>query len=170
MTSNIKIFILCPVPEEQKPINEYIQLKENSFQSWQNFSFSQKLVILFAFLGLNSWSFVDLQIKYQTFNPNIFLEKFVINSLIIFTFLFFLVLINFLRWKQISTKFKRARIIYEEISWYDGQIWEKPFSVLKNDKLLNLIKIQPFLKQCFFVFFLLLVCFCFFSFVWLNNF
>ena len=30
MNPNIKIFLLCPVPEEQKPLNEYINLKENT--------------------------------------------------------------------------------------------------------------------------------------------
>ena len=31
MNLNIKIFLLCPIPDDQKPINEYINLKENSF-------------------------------------------------------------------------------------------------------------------------------------------
>ena len=34
MNSNIKIFLLCPVPETQKPINEYIALKENFLTNW----------------------------------------------------------------------------------------------------------------------------------------
>jgi hypothetical protein len=34
MNSNIKIFLLCPVPETQKPINEYIGLKENFLTNW----------------------------------------------------------------------------------------------------------------------------------------
>ncbi len=29
MTLDIKIFLLCPIPEDQKPINEYIDFKEN---------------------------------------------------------------------------------------------------------------------------------------------
>ena len=31
MNLNIKIFLLCPIPDDQKPINEYINLKENDF-------------------------------------------------------------------------------------------------------------------------------------------
>ena len=38
MNSNIKIFLLCPVPEDQKPINEYLQLTENSLTKWVTFS------------------------------------------------------------------------------------------------------------------------------------
>ena len=29
MNTKLKFFLLCPVPEDQKPINEYIGLKEN---------------------------------------------------------------------------------------------------------------------------------------------
>ena len=31
MNLNIKIFLLCPIPDDQKPITEYINLKENNF-------------------------------------------------------------------------------------------------------------------------------------------
>ena len=31
MGFNIKIFLLCPIPEDQKPIKQFINLKENSF-------------------------------------------------------------------------------------------------------------------------------------------
>jgi len=38
MNSNIKLFLLCPVPEDQKPINEYIGLKENPLTNWTTLS------------------------------------------------------------------------------------------------------------------------------------
>jgi len=34
MNANIKIFLLCPIPENQKPINEYLSLKENKLNEW----------------------------------------------------------------------------------------------------------------------------------------
>jgi hypothetical protein len=37
MNLNIKIFLLCPIPEDQKPINQYISLKENSFLNLPTF-------------------------------------------------------------------------------------------------------------------------------------
>ena len=35
---NIKFFLLCPIPEDQKPINEYIGLKENPLTNWTTLS------------------------------------------------------------------------------------------------------------------------------------
>ena len=38
MNLNIKIFLLCPIPDDQKPINEYISLKKNPFTNWIQYS------------------------------------------------------------------------------------------------------------------------------------
>jgi hypothetical protein len=84
--NSIKIFLLCPIPEEQKPISDYIQYRNALGDSF--------------------------------FNP----------------FLFF-------RWKEIQKRLKEPTVFYEEGSWYDGQIWEKPFSVIKNDRLLSIQKV-----------------------------
>ena len=58
MNTNIKIFLLCPVPEEQKPINTYIGLKENPLTSWTTLSkknFEKKLFSFsFYFLAIVS--------------------------------------------------------------------------------------------------------------------
>jgi hypothetical protein len=53
----------------------------------------------------------------------------------------------FARWKQIEKEFNEPRLFYEEASWYDGQVWEKPFSILKNDKLISTQKIKPILER-----------------------
>jgi hypothetical protein len=51
MNSPKKIFLLCPVPEDQKPINEYLQLKSNFFEKKEIFSFkTYKQKIIFVFL------------------------------------------------------------------------------------------------------------------------
>ena len=55
--------------------------------------------------------------------------------------------IIFYRWKQVEKDFNQPRIFYEEASWYDGQIGEKPFSILKNDKLISTQKIKPILQR-----------------------
>ena len=118
----IKIFLLCPIPNEQKPIQDYIQLK-GLLQTPSTISF---LSTLFSFQVIN----------------------FFFNSLF------------FTRWKEIEKRFTQPTLFYEEGSWYDGQIWEKPFSLIKNDRLLTTQVIKPNLKRnfillCFFSFFLL---------------
>jgi hypothetical protein len=53
----------------------------------------------------------------------------------------------FLRWKEMKKRFNQARLFYEESSWFDGQIWEKPFFLIKNDQLIATQKIEPILKR-----------------------
>lgn len=165
MNSNIKIFLLCPVPEDQKPINTYIGLKENQLTNWTTLSkknYDKKLLSLFSFFFvlvsffrfpiylvsnlLNSLSFEELNLQVLKVSPYFF-DWLLINLAISLNFLFFLILVIFARWKQIEKEFNEPRLFYEEASWYDGQVWEKPFSILKNDKLISTQKIKPILER-----------------------
>jgi hypothetical protein len=64
--------------------------------------------------------------------------------------------------KTLEKQLNLAFVIYEESSWYDGQIWEKPFWVIKNDHLLKTQKVQPALQKIERVFFFLGFLFCLF--------
>ena len=103
----LSFFIFCPIPEEQKPIHEYIELK-NRFLPF-------------------------------SFDPSLWI-----------------------RLKTLEKQLNLAFVIYEESSWYDGQIWEKPFWVIKNDHLLKTQKVQPALQKIERVFFFLGFLFCLF--------
>jgi len=142
MNLNIKIFLLCPVPDDQKPINEYIQLKENNFSKLifsSNKSYFSKLILDFFFFFVLS-TLISFLLKLN-YNLILFNTFFSINILIS------IFLINFLRWSQLLNKFRNSRLFYEEGSWYDGQIWEKPLELIKNDKLLSIQKIEPLINR-----------------------
>lgn len=146
MNSNIKIFLLCPIPEDQKPINEYIGLKENLLTSWTTLStkkYEKKLISLYIlFFGLISViQFSSFQGIYYFFDWILQIFFFTTSF---FLFLFFIILS---RWNQTNNRFKTARLFYEEASWYDGQIWEKPLALIKNDTLISSQKIQPIIKR-----------------------
>jgi hypothetical protein len=153
MISNIKIFLLCPVPEDQKPINEYIGLKENSLTNWTTLSklnYRKKLFSFSFFVFLLISIFRSSEIKnWELFigNNDILLNWVFVNLLISLNFFFFLIFVNYIRWKQVQKRFSNSRLFYEEASWYDGQIWEKPFSIIKNDRLVSSQKILPVLKR-----------------------
>ena len=146
MNSNIKIFLLCPVPEDQKPINTYIGLKENPLTNWTTLSkknYDKKLLSLFSFFFILICFF-----RSSTLLDNRYLfDWLLINVAISLNFLFFLILVIFARWKQVEKEFNQPRLFYEEASWYDGQVWEKPLSILKNDKLISTQKIKPILER-----------------------
>jgi len=140
---NIKFFLLCPIPEDQKPINEYIGLKENPLTNWTTLSkkYYQRQIFSFflvIFVLSSAFSFSDIN----------FFEDWVIENLFWTTFC----LMNFgflliFRWSQVQKRFNTSRLFYEEISWYDGQIWEKPLLIIKNDRLISSQKITPILNR-----------------------
>lgn len=183
MNSNIKIFLLCPVPEEQKPINEYIGLKENPLTNWTTLSKTnyQKKIFSFSFFLFFFLSLIRFQELFQyLFSENsigqqilsfnellIFLEWVLINILITLFLVFVFITINYSRWKQIQIRFNNPRLFYEEASWYDGQIWEKPFAIIKNDRLISTQKVQPILQRIgrtsFTLFFINMICLLFFQ-------
>ena len=157
MNFNIKIFLLCPIPEEQKPINEYISLKENNWTNWITLTRKEYLFTLlrsffilflicltFTFEGAESLNQIGETIEVTSF-----------FSLICLVLLLFYVLTN---WKQVESRFNASRLIYEEGSWYTSEVWEKPISLIKNDKLISTQIIQPILiRNITFLIFLVFV-------------
>jgi hypothetical protein len=148
MNLNIKIFLLCPLPEEQKPVYEYIQLKENDLTNWMTFEKEQYLqkVLFFTFPLLGFFSLFPFS-KYQ--EREYVLGTFLATLLFAFLGFCFFLFVNLARWKKVEIRLRKSRLFYEEASWYDGQIWEKPFSILKNDKLVSSQKMHPILQRFF---------------------
>ena len=143
MISKLKLILLCPVPEDQKPISEYIGLKENPLTNWTTLStknYNAKLFSLFTsvFILLSILTFQD-----REFLGDWILSNLVISLNIILTLYFVIIW----RWNEIKKRLNQARLFYEEASWYDGQIWEKPFIILKNDRLLVSQKLEPVLRR-----------------------
>jgi hypothetical protein len=126
---NISSFLFCPLSSNQRPINEYIEIKESlKIQQDKN---------SFSFLKTNK------QLLFNKQKHKNFLFSFFCDHLKKMTFLFYFSL------KELEKNLQNANIIYEEASWYDTQIWQKNFFILKNDRLINLLIIQPILKQNF---------------------
>jgi hypothetical protein len=115
--TSIKIFLLCPIPEEQKPIHEFLNLRKYFLKKKNSFS-KQTSITLLKQKKRESFKTTEEE------NPTFFFKK--IQTLL---FLF--------RWKEVEKRLNLSNVFYEEASWYDGQIWEKPFSILKNDRFLN---------------------------------
>jgi hypothetical protein len=136
MNKNIRIFLFCPVPENQKPITEFLLFQETAFFQWitkskkkyqQNF-FSIVLLLFVSFFFSSSLFFFFFFILFFSFFPVLF------------------------RCSQLEERLKNSRLFYEEGSWYDGQIWEKPFSLIKNERLISTQKIQPIFQRISIVF------------------
>lgn len=158
MNTNIQIFLLCPVPEDQKPITEYLALKKNFLTRWTTLSskkYQKTLLFIFfrLFATISFFKFATLEESDSSFDwllENLFFTT-VCLCCLFFTILF--------RWIQLKKIFQIGRVFYEEASWYDGQIWEKPLLIIKNDRFLSTQKIRPTLQRIqqtfFYILFLL---------------
>ena len=146
MSINIKKFLLCPVPEDQKPINEYIQIRENRFFSWvigSNQKYFQNVLFLELFFFCCFLVFFNFDFQNSSFQTFLIAFKNSFHFLLIYLFLIFI------KWVELNKRFQNSRLVYEEGSWYDSEVWEKPFFLIKNDKLISIQKIEPFIKRLF---------------------
>jgi hypothetical protein len=146
MNRTIKSLLLCPVPEDQKPINEYINFKKNdlgNFTTFSNQNYKKKIIETF----FSSFFFISL-VNFSLLNEtNGSLEWLLKNIMFSIFFVILIFMILLFRWNKIKNSFNESRFFYEEASWYDGHLWEKPLSLIKNDKLIMNQKINPIIKR-----------------------
>ncbi|MGK7949935.1 MAG: CGLD27 family protein [Xenococcaceae cyanobacterium] len=136
----------CPVPLEQRPINEYEELKTSWFFSWGNLQLS---IYVKKLAWVSFWSLlISAPIAAASFSPTIYPIKFILTSLGGAEILLALVLVRlYLGWSYINDRLQRDRIFYEESGWYDGQTWLKPDTMLNRDRLIVLYEIKPIFRR-----------------------
>jgi hypothetical protein len=130
--------LTCSIPEDQKPINEYIENKENFLLNWTILE-KKEYFVQFTKFFLQFFFFLFL-----------FEKKFSLKLLFFATifFLFFLTIL-FFRWTEVYRRLTETRLFYEEGSWFSIQIWEKSFFLIKNDKLISSQKLKLILRRIF---------------------
>lgn len=136
----------CPVPKDQQPLNEYIELKEAFFYRWAKLGRLQYLrVLLLMWLGFTIlFSPVAMSIE----PPNRHLWQFICVDCIGGSVgLILPVLLLLSGWSHVKQRLDSADVFYEESGWYDGQTWEKPEADLVKDRLLVAYEIKPVLNR-----------------------
>ena len=137
---------ICPVPPEQRPLNEFNSIKNSWIISWPLLKKSTFYIKL-----LFSWLFftpISLTISFGSdhLKNNIFELAFV--SFTASLALPILLLIRqWLSWIYIYKRLNSENIEYEESGWYDGQIWEKPIDWRSKDLLIAQHQIKPILNH-----------------------
>ena len=136
----------CPVPKDQQPLNEYIELKEAFFYRWAKLERSQYLRILF--LMWVSFTVVFLPVAMSIESPIRHLWQFICVSCIGGSAgLILPILLLLSGWGHVKQRLDSDKVFYEESGWYDGQTWEKPEADLVKDRLLITYEIKPVLKR-----------------------
>ena len=135
----------CPVPKEQQPTNEFVELSKSKIFSWPKSKKSFVIIltkfwvvtfIVFTVISSGSVYFENLKLKY------------ILISL--FSSLSIPLLISirlYLGWNHIFKRLTSEKIEYEESGWYDGQIWLKPLNLKEKESLIATIEVKPILRN-----------------------
>lgn len=138
----------CPVPKEQRPINEYMELLQSNFFNWP--FLPKSLYRKKIFQAFFTCFIISLPFSSLFFNLNEYPSKFLLINTSISTFLLLLILIRvLLGWNYIKERLYNPTILYEESGWYDGRIWVKSKNILVQDRLIHAYQVVPALKKLY---------------------
>ncbi len=137
---------ICPVPQEQRPINEYQELKESWFFSWVTLNWRGYLAKL---AWVWAWScLVSGPIAASSFAPVKYPAQFVLSSAAGAGFILGLALLRlYLGWFYVRSRLSNPTVVYEESGWYDCQSWPKTPEVLLQDQLIVNYQLEPILRR-----------------------
>jgi len=135
----------CPVPREQQPTNEFIELSKSRIFSWPKKKKSLILILIKFWIGAFVLFLIissgSIYFKTSTL-------KYILLSL--FSSLSIPLLISirlYLGWNHIFKRLTSEKVEYEESGWYDGQVWEKPLVLKEKESLIASIEVKPILKN-----------------------
>ncbi len=135
----------CPVPREQQPSNEFIELSKSKIFSWPKTKKSLILILIKFWVGAFIL-FLVISSGSVYFKTN--LLKYILLSF--FSSLSIPLLISirlYLGWNHIFKRLTSEKVEYEESGWYDGQVWEKPLFLKEKESLIASIEVKPILKN-----------------------
>ena len=135
----------CPVPREQQPTNEFIELSKSVIFSWPKtkkslilvlIKFSVGAFIIFIVISSGSIYFKTSLLKYILLS---FFSSLSIPLLISIRL--------YLGWNHVFKRLTSERVEYEESGWYDGQVWIKPLVLKEKESLIASIEVKPILRN-----------------------
>ncbi len=135
----------CPVPKEQQPINEFIELSKSTIFSSPKTK-KTLILVLIKFWVISFAIFLIISSGSVYFKTSIL--KYILLSF--FSSLSIPLLISirlFLGWNHVFKRLTSERVEYEESGWYDGQVWIKPLVLKEKESLIASIEVKPILKN-----------------------
>ena len=135
----------CPVPKEQQPTNEFIELSKSNIFSWPKTKKSL-ILVLFKFWVVAFILFLVISSGSVYFKTSIF--KYILLSF--FSSLSIPIFVSvklYLGWNHVFKRLNSESIEYEESGWYDGQVWTKPLFLKERESLIATNEVKPILKN-----------------------
>ena len=145
----------CPVPKEQQPTNEFIELSKSIIFSWPKTKKSLVLILIKFWLGAFA---LFLVISSGSVYFKTSLLKYILLSFFSSLSIPFLIIIRlYLGWKHVFKRLTSERVEYEESGWYDGQVWIKPLVLREKESLIATLEVKPILNNLIQIFSIILV-------------
>ena len=136
----------CPVPANQRPLEEYRQLCASWFFTWPAAS-PHGLIRPLALCWLVSFPLCLLIASGSwplRHNPPRLVLAAAVSAVLPAVFL---LLRQWLGWNYVHRRLRSERVEYEESGWYDGQVWEKPLAWRQQDLLVASHEVRPVLAR-----------------------
>ena len=135
----------CPVPREQQPTNEFIELSKSNIYSWPKTKKSLVLALIKFWVGA-FLLFLVISSGSVYFKTSIM--KYILLSFFSSISIPLLISIRlYLGWNHVFKRLTSERVEYEESGWYDGQVWIKPLVLKEKESLIASIEVKPILKN-----------------------
>ena len=145
----------CPVPKEQQPTNEFIELSKSIIFSWPKTKKSLVLILIKFWVGAFA---VFLVISSGSVYFKTSLLKYILLSFFSSLSIPLLIIVRlYLGWKHVFKRLTSERVEYEESGWYDGQVWIKPLVLREKESLIATIEVKPILSNLIQIFSVILV-------------
>ena len=145
----------CPVPKEQQPTNEFIELSKSIIFSWPKTKKSLVLILIKFWLGAFA---LFLVISSGSVYFKTSLLKYILLSFFSSLSIPLLIIIRlYLGWKHVFKRLTSERVEYEESGWYDGQVWIKPLVLREKESLIATVEVKPILNNLIQIFSIILV-------------
>ena len=135
----------CPVPVEQQPTNEFIELSKSKIFSWPK----SKKSLIFALIKFWIGTFIVFLV---ISSGSIYFKSSILKYILLsfFSSLAIPLLISirlYLGWNHVFKRLNSEKVEYEESGWYDGQVWIKPLVLKEKESLIASIEVKPILKN-----------------------
>ncbi|MEY4296856.1 MAG: hypothetical protein RLZZ423_35 [Cyanobacteriota bacterium] len=134
----------CPVPPEQRPLEQYRELQASWFFAWPHNGRSGLALPLWR-----SW-LITMPLTLLVATGSVPLRHDPLRLLVagaVAALLVPLLLLvrQWLGWTNLQRRLLATAVEYEESGWYDGQVWEKPLAWRQQDLLVAQHEVRPVL-------------------------
>ena len=135
----------CPVPREQQPTNEFIELSKSRIFSWPKTK--KSLIIILTKFWLGAFVLFLVISSGSVFFKTSLLKYILLSFFSSLSIPLLITIRLYLGWNHIFKRLSSEKVEYEESGWYDGQVWEKPLVLREKEILIASIEVKPILRN-----------------------